>query len=165
MLTAPADCAIELAALTRRPTRDERVCGRFSHVANGITHRYRLLLRPDLPVLTRVTLDEETLVAGAVIEGDRIAAPASSAGGFVERLIGLAIELMMSRYPDDYWRLGELELAYLPPESAAIGCMLTGSVGERLWQCSVLAEDRLIGRLLLALAPRPDEPRGSTERP
>ena len=116
-------------------------------------------------MLTHVSLDEEAFVEGAVIEGDHIAAPASSAGGFVERLIGLAIELLMSRYPDDYWRLGELELAYLPPESAAIDCLLMGSVGKRFWQCGVLVDERLIGRLLLALAPQPNEPAASSERP
>lgn len=165
-----AAARLTLRSLPDRPLRvrpaaepaaaGEAMCGTFSltGAAGGIRHLHLLRCLDDA-VVGRVPFDEESLLQGCTADRDGIDMPRGGPGTFVERLVAGAVETLLQRMPEDFWRVAELRLDHLPPNGAAIRFRIVSAVGGRFWKGTFTADGRPTGDMILALVqkiPSPD---------
>ena len=154
VLTAASDCAIEVCDDDAVAGAPGESCGTVSYLGDGVRRRLRLQRRRDLPIRERVPLDEDSLIEGAVFDGDGATIPAGEAS-FMRRVAAASMHFLLIRCPYDYWSIAEIACACLPSRRAPASITLRRLLGGRYWKASASAPDGSAGGTILLARGQP----------
>jgi len=153
-LTAASDCAIEVCDDDAARGASGERCGTVSYFGDGGRRTLYLQRRSDLPIHERVPFDEDSLIEGAIFDGDGATIPAGEAT-FMRRVVAVSLRLLLVRCPYDYWSIAEIACARLPPPGAAASVMLRRLLGGRYWKAIASTPDGSAGGTILLARGQP----------
>lgn len=151
-ITSRLDCAVEVQADDEQSSHDAGVAGKFSASKDGVLTRYRLVRRPDIPLIERRPDDLTELIAGYSVIGRSIESPRAGDKHFISQMIGLAVTLLHETVPGSTWWFSRLEVAQLPDMPSFVGCTIVNVVGKKFWNLHLFADGEPHGRLLMVSA-------------
>lgn len=154
VLTAASDCAIEVCDDDAALGASGESCGTVSYLRDGVRRRLRLQRRRDLPIRQRIPLDEDSLIEGAIFDGDGATLQAGEAP-FMRRIAAASMHFLLIRCPDDYWSIAEIACARLPPRRAPASVTLRPLLGGRYWKAIGSALDGSAGGTILLARGQP----------
>ncbi len=153
ILRVVPDRAIRVVAGDIAPEAGHRPCGSAVLRQDGQIIKVRLDLVTEQPITARAPYDEEALLDDCIADPSGFVMPGGGPGGIVERLVAGAIETLLQRMPDAFWRIADLRLDFLPADDAAILFRIVTSVGGTFWKARFEADGMPAGEMILALAP------------
>lgn len=144
------DCGLKVVLAGGIDQSRDDIVGRFQCKIDGKPERFLLLADRTVALADPIPDNYSALVAGARLEELSISATRLDQFSFIDQTLALSLALAINIFPGQLFRLSTWQLKSTSPKCTHVSIAEKRKMGKTFWRAQILADENLIGHLLLA---------------